>query len=280
MKRFLFVFFTVQVIYMLSFSAFAQGTCGEAFSVEDLTDTQEPYSVCDYENCFIGDVNDDGRITAADARLALRFAAKLESFTEKQKLLADMDGDGRITADDARRIVRAGNVSATHEYNAVNNATMDFYIDGNGRGRVSYTVSMNRANMKTADVEICIEKKTFGIFWQKLDVKYTDTITAAYHIDTFNFNVTENGTYRAVLNVRAGKDNVELKTVCDYEKGKLNGDVNLDGRITAADARLVLRYSARLEGDSVNIRRNGDLNNDGNITAYDARLVLNIAAKI
>ena len=56
-----------------------------------------------------GDVNQDGRVTAADARLALRRAVGLETYEEgSEKFLAcDANGDGRITASDARLILRA-----------------------------------------------------------------------------------------------------------------------------------------------------------------------------
>lgn len=71
----------------------------------------------------------------------------------------------------------------------------------------------------------------------------------------------------------------------DYpENGKfMLGDVNLDGKITAADARLALRISARLENypavDSV-VFMNADVNGDGVITAADARIILRVSAAI
>ena len=59
------------------------------------------------------------------------------------------------------------------------------------------------------------------------------------------------------------------------------GDVNLDNKITAADARLALRISARLENypaaDSV-VFMNTDVNADGVITAADARIILRVSA--
>ena len=54
----------------------------------------------------LGDVNGDGQAAAADARLVLRFVAKLDSPTEYQKLSADVNGKG-ISAADARAILRA-----------------------------------------------------------------------------------------------------------------------------------------------------------------------------
>ncbi len=52
-----------------------------------------------------GDVDGDGKKTAADARKALRVAAKLETLTDEQKKAADMNNDGDITAADAQKIL-------------------------------------------------------------------------------------------------------------------------------------------------------------------------------
>ena len=56
-----------------------------------------------------GDVNGDGRVTAADARLALRKAVGLEQYADgsAQFLACDADGNGKVTAADARKILRA-----------------------------------------------------------------------------------------------------------------------------------------------------------------------------
>lgn len=54
-----------------------------------------------------GDVDGDGSVTAADARLALRRSVDLEeNFTEELEIAADFDGDGSVTAADARSILR------------------------------------------------------------------------------------------------------------------------------------------------------------------------------
>lgn len=53
-----------------------------------------------------GDLNDDGRVRANDATLALRGAAGLETLTETQTLAADVNGDGRVRANDATMILR------------------------------------------------------------------------------------------------------------------------------------------------------------------------------
>ena len=55
---------------------------------------------------LVGDVNKDGKITAMDARLALRIAAKIDTPDEYQKVAANYNKDDKITAADARLILR------------------------------------------------------------------------------------------------------------------------------------------------------------------------------
>ena len=58
------------------------------------------------------------------------------------------------------------------------------------------------------------------------------------------------------------------------------GDVNGDSKITAADARLTLRASARIDTFTDEQSKAGDVNFDKKITAADARLILRVSAKI
>jgi hypothetical protein len=55
---------------------------------------------------LLGDLNFNGKVQAEDARLVLRYVAKLDSLTPKQLQVADMDGDGKVNASDARIILR------------------------------------------------------------------------------------------------------------------------------------------------------------------------------
>lgn len=54
-----------------------------------------------------GDVDGDGKVTAADARIALRASVGLETLTEEQKNAADYNSDGTVNAADARDILIA-----------------------------------------------------------------------------------------------------------------------------------------------------------------------------
>ena len=61
-----------------------------------------------YGDYLPGDVDNDGLITAADARLILRYAVQLESYTPDSAAYAacDVNGDGMITSEDARMLMR------------------------------------------------------------------------------------------------------------------------------------------------------------------------------
>lgn len=58
------------------------------------------------ETPALGDVNNDGKITASDARTTLRASAKLEELTDEQLKITDVDFNGRVSAADARIILR------------------------------------------------------------------------------------------------------------------------------------------------------------------------------
>lgn len=60
----------------------------------------------DYSKYPKGDVNGDGKVTAADARITLRVAAGLETISLEEYLRADLDSDGDVRASEARTILR------------------------------------------------------------------------------------------------------------------------------------------------------------------------------
>lgn len=60
----------------------------------------------------------------------------------------------------------------------------------------------------------------------------------------------------------------------------LMGDVDLNGKITASDARAVLRYSAKLSTLTRDQLAVSDINSDSRVTAADARIILRISAKL
>ncbi len=68
-------------------------------STTESTTNQEPAGM-------LGDMTGDGKITASDARSALRISAKLDKVDAEKEKLADIDGNGKVTASDARKILR------------------------------------------------------------------------------------------------------------------------------------------------------------------------------
>lgn len=59
-----------------------------------------------YFSVVSGDVDNDGKVTASDARKVLRAAAQLDDLSGQPALNADVDKDGSISAADARSILR------------------------------------------------------------------------------------------------------------------------------------------------------------------------------
>ncbi|MCD7774587.1 MAG: dockerin type I repeat-containing protein, partial [Clostridiales bacterium] len=68
--------------------------------------TDEPTTEPSGSDVLKGDVNGDGKVSAADARSALRIAASLDEATDDALAAGDLDGNGKITAAEARRILR------------------------------------------------------------------------------------------------------------------------------------------------------------------------------
>ena len=64
------------------------------------------YNSFEWADRVMGDVDYDGIVSAADARLALRCSANLEKYTADNLKFMDADGDGTLTASDARIILR------------------------------------------------------------------------------------------------------------------------------------------------------------------------------
>ena len=58
------------------------------------------------------------------------------------------------------------------------------------------------------------------------------------------------------------------------------GDTDGDGKVTAKDARFVLRLSARLETATAAQKAAAEVDGDGRITAKDARIILRVSARL
>ncbi len=84
--------------------------CGKYFADAEGKQELAPEDVVTAKLTFmLGDVDQDGKITSEDARLALRASVHLENYASDSVEFhaADVDFDGEITANDARKILRA-----------------------------------------------------------------------------------------------------------------------------------------------------------------------------
>ena len=97
----LFVSGTVIAVFADSNDLFAKEP--EAVSATEVVSEEETDVEVSYR---LGDINFDGTINAADARLALRIAAKLDKPTAEQFIVANVIVNEKIEASDARLILR------------------------------------------------------------------------------------------------------------------------------------------------------------------------------
>ena len=98
----------------VSLRALKAGKSNISVVVEEWAGNNKPddkkYSVNISDELYVNelqyDVNRDGKVTALDARITLRTAARIEKLYGKSHEAADADSDQRITASDARKILR------------------------------------------------------------------------------------------------------------------------------------------------------------------------------
>lgn len=135
------------------------------------------------------------------------------------------------------------------------NHDMCFYNDADNTVKISFMY--NESNQET----------TLKMF--VLTFEYTDK--AVYP----SLKVTNiAGTYiKSVAEVVVLDEREETPAV-----STIKGDVDLNGKITAADARLALRKSAKIQTLSSGQMKNADVNGDRVVSATDARLILRYTA--
>ncbi len=165
---------------------------------------------------------------------------------------------------------------AVSPFKDINNISLTFYII-NGKAYVSYLVS---AKTKGITVNVSLKKETFGIIWVNAGEEHTNHSDKNYISGSYSAPVNDNGTYCINLEMKVNGETAITSAVYEYDKTKIYGDAVNDGIIRADDARLILRYSARLERYTEMQKIMCDIDNNGTITAADARIVLRLAAKL
>ena len=150
-----------------------------------------------------GDVNQDGKITASDARLTLRAAAGLETLSAEKKSIADIDTNGKITASDARKILR---IAAGLDEAESNTTTVDLskycgsYYDGNTENGPCYVFNLIIVDKNT-------NVATFEIYY------VGPNLSPLYETETMTTRLDSNGSARFSWTDSWGNEGIGTFTV-------------------------------------------------------------------
>ncbi|MBR5234477.1 MAG: InlB B-repeat-containing protein [Clostridia bacterium] len=149
------------------------------------------------------------------------------------------------------------------------------YVLGNSEVKESQVVNKNKVYLRTTTEQVSLNdaqtiNKDYTFAGWYLDSEYTQKIEYIRAYTTGN------------ITLYAKWEKVEKPVDPDIPQSPLEwGDATLSSGVTAADARLILRYSAKLESEfSDNQKKVSDINNDTKVNAADARIVLRLSAKL
>lgn len=173
---------------------------------------------------------------------------------------------------------------AAPSWTNIANTAVTFVINPNtGNASVLFTVAAKNNTNTGITVKSHLERKSLGLVWKTVDIgqknnEWVDPTSDKYISKSHSVRLSQYGQYRVVIKIYCGGDVITKTAEFKYEKGYIPGDADGNGKLTAADARKILRFSAKLERFTSSQRELCDLNADGNITASDARLVLRMSA--
>lgn len=167
--------------------------------------------------------------------------------------------------------------SAKPNYTNINNIGITFYVI-NGRACASYYVSSQKNGVT---VSVKIEKRTLGFIWVDVSEEKQEKTDKKYLSGSYSVPVSDSGVYRVAVEAKSGGEKVTKTATFEYDDKILMGDANSDGVIRANDARLILRFSAKLQYFfSKEQKKVCDIDKDGYVTAADARIALRMSASL
>lgn len=156
-----------------------------------------------------GDLDGNSEVNAADARICLRAAAKLDTLPQKAMKAADINGDGKITGADARKILRA---SAKIEmlnanvpvFNVVNSKVVIGALETAGSGYYQWHCTVNDEDAVKINSYIIADESENGVDGAPVQQFFEITIaeTGTYNvkfelknmnnevIDKFSFDIS------------------------------------------------------------------------------------------
>ena len=172
---------------------------------------------------IIGDVDNDGRITSADALLVLRNSVGLEFFSDEVKKLADVDKDGKITSADSLDILR---------YSVGLSRNNDI-----GKTLVKeYEGETNLTGYKVSEASGYIDDELYSDMGEYNHIKIDDSSSIGYYDNEIAFMVADNVTEKDVV------DNI----INSYDV-KIVGKSELTGRYLIRFENSVFSYDEILK---------------------------------
>lgn len=130
----------------------------------------------------VGDVDGNGKITAADARLVLRFSASLDVPDDSQKKVSDVNSDGKITAADARKVLR---IAASLEP-AVEPENLKLNSDASDKKLTPYEI-YEKASSFTVEILTYTEKGTARTIGSGFFITENAVVTNYHVIDDAHY---------------------------------------------------------------------------------------------
>ncbi len=185
------------------------------------------------------------------------------------------NADAEINVDDVVAL-------STYMYDSYENIQANMEYD-------LYKTKLNDAkanvNMAFGDIDVDVKDSSFyKPLFSRVEVKRQSTNGIFAIIDDITF---ADGKWTATAKTYDWINEIfESKiTIVYYEDGTIYsidcqdagiemGDVNVDGSVTAVDARYILQYVAGLAFEGDFYMSYGDMNGDGEVTAVDARMIL------
>ena len=199
-------------------------------------------------------------------------AFSLINAAAEEKIIYFKNDSGEIESE----VTDGASCGGNPNFSDINSISITFYIV-NGKAYASYSVS---TRTDCIDIIIKLQKQQFEFLWSDINDAITDHSNKKYITGSYSTAVNDSGTYRILLEIKVNGETYKTEALFEYDKNKVYGDAVADGVIRANDARLILRYSAKLEKFTEKQKNLCDIDNNGIISAADARIALRISAKL
>lgn len=166
---------------------------------------------------YVGDINNDSYITAADSRLVLKFSSKQILLTERQCVLADANFNKVVNAQDARLILRiAARLDKTKKCSQAESADPALFIAKYDK-RKNYTSSLKGFSTSIMDEAVFSQIKALENYCRQLGSVVTFYFTDVNQEYFIQYN--SDRVYRTQCTVKAPF----VKSMLDYmEKNNIS----------------------------------------------------------